>query len=51
LVQLGQHSCIAKKEGAEEITDFCPVGLIHTIAKNILMILAPHLGPLMNDLD
>jgi hypothetical protein len=39
---------IPKKEGAEEITDFRPISLIHAIAKLISKMLATRLAPYMN---
>lgn len=41
---------LPKKEGAEEITDYRPISLIHAIAKIIAKVLALRLGPLMNEL-
>jgi hypothetical protein len=41
---------LPKKEGAEEITDFRPISLIHAIAKLIAKMLALRLAPFMNDL-
>jgi mannosylglycoprotein endo-beta-mannosidase len=41
---------LPKKEGAEEITDFRPISLIHAIAKLIAKMLALLLEPFMNDL-
>jgi hypothetical protein len=43
-------SLISKKEGAEEVTDFCPISLIHAIAKLISKMMAAHLAPHMNKL-
>ena len=40
---------IPKKEGAEEITDFRPISLIHAVAKIISKLMATRLAPLMND--
>jgi hypothetical protein len=39
-----------KKIGAEDISDFRPISLIHAIAKIIAKVLALRLGPLMNNL-
>jgi hypothetical protein len=41
---------IPKKEGAEDITDFRPISLIHAIAKIIAKMMATRLAPHMNDL-
>jgi hypothetical protein len=41
---------IPKKEGAEEITDFRPISLIHAIAKLISKMMATRLAPHMNKL-
>ena len=41
---------IPKKEGAESILDFCPISLIHAIAKIITKVLATRLAPHMNNL-
>jgi mannosylglycoprotein endo-beta-mannosidase len=41
---------LPKKDGAEEITDFRPISLIHTIAKIIAKMLALRLAPHMDDL-
>jgi mannosylglycoprotein endo-beta-mannosidase len=41
---------IPKKEGAEEVSDFRPISLIHTIAKIIAKLLALRLAPFMNEL-
>jgi hypothetical protein len=41
---------LPKKDGAEDITDFRPISLIHAIAMIISKMLANRLGPLMNDL-
>jgi hypothetical protein len=41
---------LPKKEGAEEITDYRPISLIHAIAKIIAKMIALRLAPLMNDL-
>jgi hypothetical protein len=41
---------LPKKDGAEAISDFCPISLIHAIAKIIAKMLAWRLGPLMDDL-
>jgi mannosylglycoprotein endo-beta-mannosidase len=41
---------LPKKEGAEDISDFRPISLIHSIAKIIAKMLALRLGPFMNDL-
>jgi hypothetical protein len=41
---------LPKKEGAEEVSDFRPISLIHAIAKIISKMLATRLGPLMNEL-
>jgi mannosylglycoprotein endo-beta-mannosidase len=41
---------LPKKEGAEDISDFRPISLIHAIAKIIAKVLALRLGPLMDDL-
>ena len=41
---------LPKKEGAEGITDYRPISLIHTIAKIIAKVLALRLAPLMNNL-
>ena len=40
---------IPKKEGAEEITDFRPISLIHAVGKIISKLMATRLAPLMND--
>jgi hypothetical protein len=36
---------ILKKDGAEEITDFHPISLIHSFAKIVAKILATRLAP------
>jgi hypothetical protein len=41
---------LPKKDGAEEISDFRPISLIHSIAKVITKMLAIRLGPSMNEL-
>lgn len=41
---------LPKKEGAEEVSDFRPISLIHAIAKIVTKILALRLAPFMNDL-
>lgn len=41
---------ISRKDGAEDITDFRPISLIHTIAKIITKILALRLAQFMNEL-
>jgi hypothetical protein len=41
---------LPKKDGAEEVTNFRPISLIHAIAKIIAKMLATRLGPLMDDL-
>ena len=41
---------IPKKEGAECISDFRPISLIHAIAKIVAKVLATRLAPLMNTL-
>jgi mannosylglycoprotein endo-beta-mannosidase len=41
---------IPKKEGAEEVTDFHPISLIHAIAKLISKMMATRLAPHMNKL-
>jgi hypothetical protein len=41
---------LPKKEGAEDISDYRPISLIHAIAKIIAKVLALRLSPLMNDL-
>jgi hypothetical protein len=41
---------LPKKDGAEEISDFRPISLIHSIAKIITKVLAIRLGPSMNEL-
>jgi mannosylglycoprotein endo-beta-mannosidase len=41
---------LPKKEGAEQITDFRPISLIHAIAKIISKMLALRLAPLMDEL-
>ncbi|KAK1663557.1 hypothetical protein QYE76_051716 [Lolium multiflorum] len=41
---------LPKKDGAEAISDFRPISLIHAIAKIIAKMLALRLGPLMDDL-
>jgi mannosylglycoprotein endo-beta-mannosidase len=41
---------LPKKDGAEEISDFRPISLIHGIAKIISKMLALRLGPFMNEL-
>jgi mannosylglycoprotein endo-beta-mannosidase len=39
---------LPKKEGAEEITDYRPISLIHAVAKIITKILALRLAPLIH---
>jgi hypothetical protein len=39
-----------KKDGAEEISDFQPISLIHAIATTISKMLATRLSPFMPDL-
>jgi hypothetical protein len=41
---------IPKKEGAKEVTDFCPISLIHAIAKIISKMMAARLATHMNKL-
>jgi hypothetical protein len=41
---------LSKKDGAEDVSDFRPISLIHAIAKIIFKVLALRLGPFMNDL-
>jgi hypothetical protein len=41
---------LPKKDGAEEVSDFRPISLIHAIAKIIAKLLALRLAPFMNDL-
>jgi hypothetical protein len=41
---------IPKKEGIEEVTDFCPINFIHAIAKLICKMMAARLAPHMNKL-
>jgi hypothetical protein len=41
---------LPKKDGAECISDFRPISLIHAIAKIIAKVLASRLGSLMDDL-
>jgi mannosylglycoprotein endo-beta-mannosidase len=41
---------LPKKEGADDISDFRPISLIHAIAKIIAKVLALRLGPLMDEL-
>ena len=41
---------LPKKDGAEEVSDYRPISLIHTIAKIISKMLALRLGPHMNNL-
>lgn len=41
---------VPKKDGAEEISDFRPISLIHAVAKLIAKILATRLAPHMNDI-
>jgi hypothetical protein len=41
---------LPKKEGAEEVSDFRPISLIHAIAKIITKMLATRLAPFMNEL-
>jgi mannosylglycoprotein endo-beta-mannosidase len=41
---------LPKKEGAEEVSDYRPISLIHAIAKIIAKMLALRLAPCMNDL-
>jgi hypothetical protein len=41
---------LPKKEGAEEVSDYWPISLIHPIAKIIMKMLALRLVPFMNDL-
>ena len=41
---------IPKKDGAEDISDFRPISLIHAVAKLIAKILATRLAPHMNDI-
>jgi hypothetical protein len=41
---------LPKKEGAEEVSDFRPIILIHAIAKIIAKMLANHFDPFMNGL-
>jgi hypothetical protein len=39
-----------KKEGADNVTDFCPISLINSLAKIITKILADRLTPRLNEL-
>jgi hypothetical protein len=41
---------LPKKDGAEEVSDFKPISLIHAIAKIIAKVLALRISPHMNDL-
>jgi mannosylglycoprotein endo-beta-mannosidase len=41
---------LPKKDGAEEISDFRPISLIHGVAKIVAKALSIRLGPFMNDL-
>jgi mannosylglycoprotein endo-beta-mannosidase len=41
---------VPKKDGAEEVTDFRPISLIHAIAKIVAKMIANRLAPLMNEL-
>ena len=41
---------IPKKEGAEEITDYRPISLIHGVSKIVAKILSRRLAPHMNDI-
>ena len=41
---------LPKKEGAENVTDYRPISLIHAVAKIIAKVLATRLAPLMNTL-
>jgi hypothetical protein len=43
-------SLLPKKDGAEDISDFRPISLIHAIARIISKMLAMRLSPFMNDL-
>jgi hypothetical protein len=50
LAQLRNIALLPKKEGAEEVSDFRPISLIHAIAKIIAKMLATRLAPFMNEL-
>jgi hypothetical protein len=41
---------IPKKKGAEDITDYRPISLIHGFAKIVAKVLSRHLAPRMNDI-
>ena len=41
---------IPKKEGAEEITDYRPISLIHGVSKIVAKILSRRLAPHINDI-
>lgn len=41
---------LPKKDGAEDISDFSPINLIHAFAKIIAKIMAIHQQPFMNEL-
>jgi mannosylglycoprotein endo-beta-mannosidase len=41
---------LPKKEGAEDISEYRPISLIHTVAKIIAKMMASRLAPKMNDL-
>jgi mannosylglycoprotein endo-beta-mannosidase len=41
---------LPKKEGAEEVSDFRPISLIHAVAKILAKMLALRLAPFMNEL-
>jgi hypothetical protein len=48
--QQSSHNPHPKKDGAESISDYRPISLIHSIAKIITKVLALRLAPLINDL-
>jgi PIN domain nuclease of toxin-antitoxin system len=41
---------LPKKDGAEEVSDYRPISLIHAIAKIVAKLLANRLGPHMDEL-
>ena len=50
LVNKANIVLIPKKDGAESITDYRPISLIHAVAKIISKLLALRLAPKMNEL-
>ena len=50
IINSANIALLPKKDGAEDITDFRPISLIHIIPKIIAKAMASRLAPKMNDL-